>query len=462
MTTLRIRSLGRVGVTWTVLTVASLAVVVGAVLTSASPVLASATIIACAVALTAWLAVTRFELFTLVMIAARTAVDIAHTGADAGPLRLSAIVTGVYTVAAVGWLVRRRIRGRLRVSAVSVWVAVFALIALISAGFSAEPAVALDGASKWIFLAAFVLVLDNLIVDGRSVQKVLIAVVASTLVPLTMGMWQFFFGAVESDGLPRIEGSFSHPNTFGFYLVVIVLVLVAVMPEIKRSWRVPAGLILLASIVSLMATYSRTSYASLLIGLGVLIVLGRRWALLAICAIALAASLMFPGVQERVSDIGTATTVRGTSGDTLSWRLGYWQVVMEAGEDQRITGLGLGVASQVTDQGREPHNDYLRALVEVGILGLLAYIGLMAAIGRSIFRALRVTNSNSRHGPLSRALAEGFAAVFAAYLVGSLTGNLMTQLVLLWYVLAVGVVATVPFEPGRRIASSQAPSSHTA
>jgi hypothetical protein len=55
----------------------------------------------------------------------------------------------------------------------------------------------------------------------------------------------------------------------------------------------------------------------------------------------------------------------------------------------------------------------------------------------------RTTPAAGRAG-LPRALAIGYAGIFAAYVVGSLTGNLMTQLVLLWYVAALAVASGLP------------------
>lgn len=400
----------------------------------------------------AYLASTRFELFTMIMIAARTAVDITHNASDIGLLRLSVFVTGTYTVIASFWLLSRRAHGRLRISTVTLWVGVFAGASILSAAFSSDPGQAILGASRWVFLLVFVLSLENVVTDQKSARRLLWAVAASTVVPLVLGLTQFVSaGTTVADGFPRIEGSFSHPNTYGFYLTIAGLILVSVLTRLAPVSRLLAGGLLVAIIVSLLATYSRTSYVAFVVGLVFLAIVGRRKGLLAVTGLVIAASLLFPGVLERVTDVGEMATVRGTAGDSLAWRLDYWHDVIAVGEGRRITGVGLGVAGDLTTQEREPHNDFVRAYVEVGLIGLAAYVGLIIALGRRVARSLQVTKSAREHDGFSRALAEGFAAVFAAYLVASVTSNLMTQLILLWYVLALGIAATLPHERGRRI-----------
>jgi O-antigen ligase len=199
--------------------------------------------------------------------------------------------------------------------------------------------------------------------------------------------------------------------------------------------------LLLAVIANLVATYSRTSYVAFAVGLVAIVVLGRRWLLLVIIAGAIAFAPLVPGIGDRLADLGEGTTVRGTPGNSLAWRVDYWGEVIDAGEGRRVTGLGLGVASDSTAQGREPHNDLVRTYVELGGIGLAAYLGFLLAMGWQVRRSLVRTRPATGPPGLPRALAEGYAGILAAYLVGSLTGNLMTQLALLWYVLAVAAAA---------------------
>ena len=103
----------------------------------------------------------------------------------------------------------------------------------------------------------------------------------------------------------------------------------------------------------------------------------------------------------------------------------------------------------------EPHNDFLRSYVELGAIGLFAYLALLGSIGWQIHLATRRTLAAKGRPGLPRSLAIGYLGVFAAYAVGSITSNLMTQLILLWYVFAVGVAASLPARVPSQIDASR-------
>lgn len=396
------------------------------------------------------LALTHFESLTYWMIAARTAIDLTHPGADDQALRFSVWITGAYTAVSVLWLVVRRSE-RLRISPLCIGAAGVAAAAILSGLLSDDRAKALIGASRWVFLTVLVLVLDNLIKDQWAVRRLLLAVGASAIVPVLIGMWQLI---AERDrlveGIFRIEGSFAHPNTYGFYLVVVGLALVALIPSLPSGYRPISRVLLILIIISLVYTFSRTSYAAFAVGVVVIAMVGRRWLLLGLTVLTISVAPLIPTIGERLADLGQGTTLRGTPGNSFTWRIDYWQTVIEAGEGRRVTGVGLGVVSEITESGREPHNDFVRSFVELGSIGLTTYIGFLLLMGWQARKALAETRSALGAEPpdFPRCLAEGFAGIFAAYMVESITGNPMTQLILLWYVVAIAVaVRSVGLSP---------------
>jgi hypothetical protein len=419
------------------------------------------------IALAAYVALARFEAVTLVMLAVRTSIELIPIEPPIEVLRASVVVTAAYTVAAAVWLVRSSAEQRWRPSFLAWSVGGLAASAALSAALSADPLQAGLGAARWAFLAVFVLALERIVVIDRGavrsglgsrplittgrtrtgvsfVRRALLAMLLSAAVPLGVGAWQIATSPLEFiSGEGRVSGALSHPNTFGFYLVVVILGALALLPSLQRAGRL--GLVALVGLaaVELAVTYSRTSYVALAAGMAVLIVVGRRWALLAVGVALIALATLVPGVASRWDDLGQAVTLRGTPANTLTWRLDYWGDVLAASEERRVTGLGLGVVAETTEQQRQPHNDFVRALAELGIIGLLAYGAFLAALSGRSYSTLRATRDPARRNTTSRGLAEGCAAISSAFLVGSVTGNLMTQLVILWYVLGFAVIAGV-------------------
>lgn len=424
------------------LAMASVVIIGVAVFASSHPLIVAVMVGVLGLTVAVWIAGTRFELLTLALVGARTAIDLTHPGADEEALRLSMFITGAYTLISILWLIVQRSERPLRISPIGIGVAGVAAAAILSGVLSDDRVRGLIGASRWVFLTVFVVVLDNLIADQRAARRLLLSVGASTIVPLLFGLWQLIGDRGRLvDGISRVEGSFAHPNTYGFYLAVIGLALIAVIRSLQGVYKLASRVLLFVVIASLVVTYSRTSYAAFAVGVIVIAIVGRRWLVLGISLVTLTVAPLIPAVDERLADLGEGPTLRGTPGNSLAWRLDYWQDVIEVGEGRRVTGVGLGVVSEMTEQGREPHNDFVRSFVELGAIGLAAYIGFLFVMGWQVRSGLIRTRSTTRPPGLQRSLAEGFAGIFAAYLVESLTGNPMTQLILLWYVVAIAVAA---------------------
>lgn len=421
------------------LTLVGMAVAASAVVITSGPAVRMG-LIAVSALLFGYLALFHFPLLTMAMIALRTSIELVPEAGSGRLLRASVVLTGAYTVAAVVWLIRHPPPPARRTSWLAVATVAVAGTSVVSALLSPDPVQAAMGASRWVFLALFVMVLERITKNEESIRHLIYALALSSLVPLGMGAWQVAEGGPPvMAGVERISGSLSHPNTFGFYLAVIVIALTSVsrfLPSPQR-WLVLA--VIPPALAELALTYSRTSYVALIVGLGVVVVAGRRWlALATVTALVVAMPLLIPGVVERWSDISAGPTLRGTPGNSLAWRVDYWGEIVEISSERRVTGVGLGVVSDLAAEQREPHNDFVRALVELGAIGLAAYLILMGTlVGRAWSR---FSETRHRHD-LGRGLAEGLAGLVAAFLVGSVTGNLMTQLVLLWYVLAFAVAA---------------------
>lgn len=97
----------------------------------------------------------------------------------------------------------------------------------------------------------------------------------------------------------------------------------------------------------------------------------------------------------------------------LTGRVWLWRPLLNnfAGANlfQKLFGIQI--------MSRHPHNDYIRILYSHGSVGLILYLLLMGAIGRSIVQSLRIRTHNrfiSRLGFVS-------LSVFLAYILGSIT-----------------------------------------
>ena len=85
-------------------------------------------------------------------------------------------------------------------------------------------------------------------------------------------------------------------------------------------------------------------------------------------------------------DYGNLSRMYGTSDCSGIWRISHWRtcvdVIADANIVQLICGYGIGASSLLLY--KVPHNDFLRVLMEQGIIGLTLYIAFFLTVFRRI------------------------------------------------------------------------------
>jgi len=386
-------------------------------------------------------AVRRFELFVLGVLVLRATADAARTAGQGGASGAAATALALlFLLAAALWLAARARAGeRAGPRSLLGW----SLLALVGAGLASvpgaqDPAGSLAEAARLVAAVAMFLVAEQLLDRPGRPGRVLVAVYASAVVPLTVGFGQVLTGTVpvSTDGFARLRATFVHPNVLGFYLVLLVVMGLALLPHLRGRLRAALAVTTGLAGVALVLTYSRGSWMALVVGVLVAGVLQSRRLLAGLVAVALVIPVAVPSVTARLADLDDERTLRGTGGNSLVWRLDYWGESLALAADRPLTGVGLGMTELLSVSAKPPHNDFLRTYVEAGLLGLLAYLGMLWGLVRLARRAL------ARAAPgLDRGLAVGMAACTAAFLVASAVSNLITGVVVLWYFFALAAAA---------------------
>jgi putative inorganic carbon (HCO3(-)) transporter len=259
-------------------------------------------------------------------------------------------------------------------------------------------------------------VLQQMLGDGASVRRVIAACYASAIVPLMVAAYQAFTaGGSSPEGVSRVRGTFAHPNALGFYLVILTVMGIALLPHLTRNVRPLLLLLLWGSILVVVLTYSRGSWFALLLG---------------------SIALSVPPITARLSDLGEGPSTAGVRGNSLQWRFDYWNTVLALSNDSPIIGIGPKMTQYATDEAKVPHNDFLRAYVEMGVLGLTAYAVVVLTLIYTARRAIRRAAAG-----FDRGVAVGFAGCVTALILFSVAENLMSQVVVLWYFAAFAAAA---------------------
>ncbi len=396
------------------------------------------------------LALHRFEWFVLATLAVRTVVDLEKAGpsssqvtqvsaSPAGGSGLAASALAVLFIIASGlWLLARRRTGRrFPLTGADAALGFFVLACLLSTIGSVNRVATLTEVTRIVAAVLMFVVLERLLVDLAAVQRVLIACYVALIPPVALGLLQSVSGgSFTSGGVSRIVGTFLHPNTLGFFLSMFMLMSVALYRHVSPRPRMLLGGVVAVCGALLVLTYSRGSWIAFIVGLVIIGLLQSRAVFAWMAAGVIVVLGALPSVVARVTDVASVDTATGAASNSLTWRFQYWFDVIGLNRDNPVTGIGLKGTRYITDQSKAPHNDFLRAYAETGLLGLLAFLLVVAAIVAIARRALR----HAQPG-LARGVAVGFTAVLAAYLIESFGANLMSEIVVLWYFYAFAACA---------------------
>ncbi|RCG30983.1 O-antigen ligase domain-containing protein [Sphaerisporangium album] len=446
----------------------ALAVYCGAVFASGAP--RSAWIMPVALVMAGALtvvAVTRFTLFLVIVLAIRSSLDaakLADIGAtvDGGGgqptasslFDPSSMLAVLFICAGLAWLVvqgRRPIEARPH-PALPMAALTFFGACLFSLLGSRAPAVSVGEVSRVAAFLVMIFVVERLVAEDPGRRGPLLgAVFASGVVPVLVTFYQVVTGngLVDLDGLMRPVGTFWHPNALGEFCYTIMIMGVALLWHVRGGARVALFLLVAGLGAALVTTAARGAWIAALVGVLVVGFLQDRRIILGAVAVVGGVVLAVPSVLARFSDLSQTYTAGGYEANSLVWRFDHWIEATGLLPENPVTGVGLGTARLFLY--KEVHNDYVRALVESGVVGLLAYLGLLAALFIAARQALRATARppGLRVADPSRGIAVGFTGCVAAFAVSALADNIMTAVVVMWYLAVFAGLALRIGAPGK-------------
>jgi O-antigen ligase len=201
---------------------------------------------------------------------------------------------------------------------------------------------------------------------------------------------------MDITGELRSNGTFAFPTSAAMFFAIAATVSLWRYNELGAK-PLDAQLVVLFA-AALIATFSidgLLTLAAMLVALGLLRA-GAWRAKLGPCAVAAVVLLAFfatPLGSQRISSEAHTNAADVESGTSLAWRLHKWQLLLGQWRHSPLLGGGLGstlttTASSPTDNytGKPPHNEYIRYLVETGVLGLALLLWGVGVLARHLLR----------------------------------------------------------------------------
>ena len=207
-------------------------------------------------------------------------------------------------------------------------------------------------------------------------------------------------------------------NIFGGYLAFHMLIAVGLAISIPKLWtRIVLGAYLLAIMVPMLSTFSRTTFAAFFGGLISLAFLRKGRALVGVAILLVMLPAVFPEqATERLASIVSILS----DNPPPSWtaRVNAWQKFGGLVMESPLIGRGVGSAPL-----GHIDNEYLKQANELGLIGLLVFFWLLIAIFRTALRSIKRASD-----PLILGYCTGFAAGFVAILVHNLGATSLTTI----------------------------------
>jgi putative inorganic carbon (HCO3(-)) transporter len=233
-----------------------------------------------------------------------------------------------------------------------------------------------------------------------------------------------------------VNSVFFDPDIFGRFLALVMILLAVLLLYPRPAREQAAVVVVLAALwVALVLTLSRSSLGALLVGLAVLAAL--RWrptralyiavAVLVVGAIAVAATPRTFGLNQGINGASSGRGGLVSGGVSLFadrplWGYGSGSFETEYRRHHRATATSLSAS----------HTIPVTVAAEQGLIGELAYIGLVLAASVCLVR-------RARGDPARSALAAAFVAlIFHTMLYADFLEDPMT-----WALLAIGVSLAV-------------------
>ncbi len=283
-------------------------------------------------------------------------------------------------------------------------------------------------------------IIVNTIEDIRQVRLLVAALIVSAVVATVYGLWQVFLTFTGSGSAfdYRIVSMFYSPAIFGEVLLLsfpLVLVMRITYPRTRRAVSLLLDVVIALMIIAMLMTITRSVWLGLLVSIAVLLIRKKIrsylfWRLSVVIFVLMILVIQFNIVsdfsgllelfQRRPASIADFTDNTTSIGE----RVFAWGTALEMMLENPI-GIGLGMFSRnwslfrpLSADLEAAHNLFLDIGVQIGVVGLLAFVWILI---NSIRICVRLAESSQDSDISSMAL--GILSGIAGYCAHAFAGG---------------------------------------
>jgi len=282
---------------------------------------------------------------------------------------------------------------------------------------------------------------------------------------------------------PRLSGPIGEQNRYGQILLVLVPLAVSrIRAERRLVLRALAAALTVLILAGIVLSFSRGAAVALAVVAVAMLVIGfvrLRHLLATAVVLAVLVTFVVPDYALRVRSLGaanTATAVDSRADAAIRGRATENLAALETFRDHPLLGAGPGgffrrysqeeankLGLRFLDKNRRAHNMYLEIAADTGVVGLAAFLAIIAVTVVQLWRAARLWAALGREDLV--VLAQAFLLALLAYMASAAFLQLSYQRYF-WFLLALGnatawmlrrEAATPAGEPQPSVAPSDQP-----
>jgi putative inorganic carbon (hco3(-)) transporter len=310
---------------------------------------------------------------------------------------------------------------------------------ILSLAISLSPSLGVSEIIR-IFDLYVIALLSYLFVKNKAdLQFLLKAILLSSFIPSLVALYQYVnhIGFTDADvSIPRIYGTFAHPNTLSLYLFSLLVVCFVYYLLNRKSFtsgeeKLFYGLSLFF-IFLLFLTFARVAWVITFFFLFLIAIARMKKLLLPLILIPLILILLSPAFQSRIAE-----SLSPDPDSSIVWRQNLWSDVIQKTiqDDHILIGSGINTFPLFTTNLRgslpgsnDAHNDFVKFFVEGGFIGL----GILLCFYILLFEILIKTKRTLAHDPALSGIAFALILFLLCLTIASLTDNIFKNTPVQW------------------------------
>lgn len=260
---------------------------------------------------------------------------------------------------------------------------IFIALSILSVAYSVSPAESVVNIMRLVAIVCVYLITFNMIETKDDAFKFLSCFPLAMILPLLIGLNQFVLGqtyVTEETQFTRVEGLFVLANNFARFIFITLFGTMPILYYIKdKRYKKLIYILIIVAIGTIFLLKVRSVFVGVLLALFLLVfytpALKKRLPLIIFLSIV----VLIPLGIEMFDKLLHPDLTKIYGGETFYWRLEIWKELFYNAVPKRpIIGFGAGTSLVVdptyTKFPTLPHNDFLRILLENGVVGLIPYL----------------------------------------------------------------------------------------